>query len=120
MGAEPIIPDLELSIAKPEVIRTERWKLHASIGIFVCSFLLLSMSTCGCHFHPDAVIPMIAPLFWTIFLLASYRSTKSRLGAWAAFVIAVCFLWLGFESNLKFAPFWTGMAEFLMDFSKTN
>ena len=73
------------------------------IGVILCCVLLYPMLICGCHFHAIAVAPTIVPIVWAIHLLASYRTATGRAGAWLTFGFAVLWLWLGIDSNLKFA-----------------
>lgn len=110
---------MEAELKSPPIQANEtadksRWKFYATIGIFVCCVLLYSLMICGCHFHPIAMIPALAPLVWSIFLLASYLNTEGRIDAWVAFGFALLWLWMGVDSNLKFAPFWTRFAEFVI------
>lgn len=86
----------------PAEARPRRWKLSATIGIFMCSVFVYPMLICGCHFHLIAVVPTLAPTAWSVFLLMSYRTRAERIGSWAAFGFAMLWIWAGIDSNLKF------------------
>ncbi len=91
-----------LSTADDEFIRPDLMYAVVSAGIFVLSALLFPMMICGCHFHAIAVLPTLAPLIWSIWLLRSYKTPLGRFGSWVAFVGACGWLWIGIEGNLKF------------------
>ena len=84
------------------VQRPEWWKLIATIGINLCCLLMFPLCICGCHFHASAVVPTIIPAAWSIYLVMSYRTRIGQIGAWVAFLIAVFWIWVGFEGNIKF------------------
>ena len=70
--------------------------------IFGVSALLFPMMICGCHFHAIAVLPTLTPLFWSLWLLRSYKTPMGRFGSWIALLGACAWLWVGNEGNLKF------------------
>lgn len=114
MEAELKSPPIKASRTASRAVAKDRRKFSATMGIFVFCFLLYSMLVCGCCFHAVAMIPALAPLAWALFLLSSYGTTEGRIGAWAAFGGAMLFLWMGIDSNLKFAPSWQEFGRFVI------
>ncbi len=83
----------------------KRWKrwLILTIAIGIGSFILNGLLICGCHFHPSAVLVMMAPVLWAGYALGTYGDRREQIVGWMAFAVAVLSLWIGFESNLIFA-----------------
>lgn len=73
-----------------------------SAGIFCGSVFIYPMLICGCHFHLSAAIATFVPLAWSVWLLASYQTAMGRFGSWLSFLVACAWLWIGYDSNLKF------------------
>ncbi|WP_338287768.1 hypothetical protein [Luteolibacter sp. LG18] len=77
-----------------------RFTLTASI--LIGSFLMMGMTTCGCHFRAAALAPTFLPLAWSLYLLHSATDRNSKAFAWLVFLLAVSWVYVGFYSNLVF------------------
>lgn len=73
-----------------------------TFGLFAGCLFAYPLLICGCHFHVAAAVATFLPFIWSLLLLATYKSVHGRIGAWIAFMLAVCWVWIGFGSNLRF------------------
>jgi len=60
------------------------------------------MTTCGCHFHAAALLPIFLPPAWSFYLLSTAIGWKAKAFAWIVFLLAVLWIYVGFYSNIVF------------------
>lgn len=71
-------------------------------GLFTGCFFAYPLLICGCHFHTAAAFVTFLPFIWSLMLLMTYKSVRGQIGAWISFLLAVFWVWIGIESNIRF------------------
>ncbi|MGC4015210.1 MAG: hypothetical protein QM755_11945 [Luteolibacter sp.] len=71
-------------------------------GIFIGCYLMIAVTTCGCHFRASALFPTFLPLAWSLYLLFTAVGWKAKTLAWIVFLLAVFWVAVGFFSNIVF------------------
>jgi hypothetical protein len=102
--------DTRLAIA-PAALQSarDRWLEWSSVtfGAQGSGFLLFGMTICGCHFHWVAALGELIPVAWAVFTLAYHRAVGERVVAYVNMVLALGWLWIGWQLNMRFLFGWS-------------
>lgn len=81
--------------------RCTRW-VAITIALHLAAFAALPNYVCNCHFHLKALIIAIPPMFWGFYVFTRYRTWDERILAWVTVMLSAFWLFLAWESNVKF------------------
>jgi hypothetical protein len=93
-SAEPSLP----------MVPRDRWLpfLKWTIAINVGCLLLHSLMTCGCHFHPEALIVALVAFLWGFYPFFFYRTGGERIVGYLALGLSMLWPIPEFEYNTQF------------------
>jgi hypothetical protein len=96
-------PNLPSALTDISVI--DRWRkwFGVSMGIHFGTFIFYPMLICGCHFHLIALVVSSGPMVWGGYTLLNYQAAGERITAYLNTALTLGWLYLAWESNLRFA-----------------
>jgi hypothetical protein len=81
--------------------RSQEWLVGSGV-VHLIALLLLPAVICGCHFHAVAIPVCLFPVIWGFCTFALYSTQQERLIAYINTVLAIGWIYLGWEANVQF------------------